>query len=651
MLAPISVPSGPLLRSPELLSITYINTGACRRSQKPGTDREGEGQHQVPTAGHWKPPLDISRAKLGGEVWRDGMVSSCLWRACLRAEVPPFQVAWWRQVAASITKEKFSAREQANFDMGEMAASEDVEDEADLAYLAGMSNHSFRTFNYSYAGSTTLTATSSLHRAYRASQSWRSLFRIDQVLQGKRPPAVSDTQAQGLLNACKKVRFRARPAAKEEGIIAAARRLHNDPELQLRRPGQRDAMLATMGPRAPEQVIVILATGSGKTLVFMVGAILAGAETTILILPTVALRGNMLGRFTKVGLKHHVWRPGSKKSAPIVVVSAEAACTEAFLEYANRLSDRQCLDRIVIDECHLTITASCYRRSMSQLAWHVRQIRTQTVWLTATLPPIYQELFFEHNKLVRPHIVRESTNRPNIRYIVRQERGLGNLYLFKSERDRVIIYCQTKALVAELADMLGCSSYTAESGTEEEKMAILERWLTAADSPITIVATAALGRGFDYPHVRLVIHVDAPSLLTDFSQESGRAGRDGEVAESIILLSAAWQPQLGRPVAADKEAMQLYLMQEYCSRGVLSQFLDSKADWRWCMEGEELCSVCPEHHAQCRPPTLEFHLPRPVRDETEAGQDRDDNGSGDLGTIKRRLIVNRPLKWRISLNF
>ncbi|KAL5611020.1 hypothetical protein FOBRF1_007137 [Fusarium oxysporum] len=285
----------------------------------------------------------------------------------------------------------------------------------------------------------------------------------------------------------------------------------------------RDAMLATMGPRAPEQVIVVLATGSGKTLVFMVGATLAGAETTILILPTVALRGNMLGRLDKVALKHHVGRPGSKKSAPIVVVSAEAACTEAFLEYANRLSDRQCLDRIVIDECHLTITASCYRRSMSQLAWHVRQIRTQTVWLTATLPPIYQELFFEHNKLVRPHIVRESTNRPNIRYIVQQERGLGNLYLFKSERDRVIIYCPTKDLVAELADMLGCPSYTAESGTEEEKMAIIERWLTAADSPI-IVATSALGPGFDYPHIRLVIHVDAPSLLTDFSQESVQPG-------------------------------------------------------------------------------------------------------------------------------
>ncbi|KAK2924479.1 hypothetical protein FoTM2_014757, partial [Fusarium oxysporum f. sp. vasinfectum] len=212
MLAPISVPSGPPLRSPELLSITYINTGARRRSvflwekmvmiyvrYSKSQEQTGEEKDNIrflpPAVGNLlltylafvlplrqaflrqsKPGALLSPylwSKLGGEVWRDGMVSSCLRRACVRAEVPQFQVAWWRQVAASITKEKFSAREQANFDMGEIAASEEVEDEADLAYLAGMSNHSFRTFNYSYAGSTTLTVTSSLHRAYRASQSWR----------------------------------------------------------------------------------------------------------------------------------------------------------------------------------------------------------------------------------------------------------------------------------------------------------------------------------------------------------------------------------------------------------------------------------------------------------------------------------------------
>ncbi|KAH7189860.1 hypothetical protein DER44DRAFT_679617 [Fusarium oxysporum] len=169
-----------------------------------------------------------------------------------------------------------------------------------------------------------------------------------------------------------------------------------------------------------------------------------------------------------------------------------------FVCFQKQDNDRQRLDRIVIDECHLTITASYYRRSISQLAWHVRQIRTQTVWLTATLPPIYQEFFFEHNKLVRPHIVRESTNHPNIRYISYWTRT----DLFKSEQDRVIVYCPTKDLVAELADLLGCLSYTADSGTEEERGVIIERWLTAADSP-AIIAILALGPRFDYPHIML----------------------------------------------------------------------------------------------------------------------------------------------------
>lgn len=65
--------------------------------------------------------------------------------------------------------------------------------------------------------------------------------------------------------------------------------------------------------------------------------------------------------------------------------------------------------------------------------------------------------------------------------------------------------------------------------------------------------------------------------MTDFS-ESGRAGRDGKVAESIVLPSAAWQPQLDRPLGADVEAMQRYLTQQHCSRGIRSQFLDVKSE-------------------------------------------------------------------------
>ncbi|KAH6959554.1 hypothetical protein BKA56DRAFT_449155, partial [Ilyonectria sp. MPI-CAGE-AT-0026] len=119
---------------------------------------------------------------LDGEVWRDELVSKCMSQACGRAQVPKFKVAWWRQVAASITKEKFTPKERANFNMEDIAAPEVVEEEEPMADLAVASNHSFRTFNHAYAGSTTLVMSTPLHRAYRASLSWRTLFQVEELL-------------------------------------------------------------------------------------------------------------------------------------------------------------------------------------------------------------------------------------------------------------------------------------------------------------------------------------------------------------------------------------------------------------------------------------------------------------------------------------
>jgi superfamily II DNA or RNA helicase len=459
-----------------------------------------------------------------------------------------------------------------------------------------------------------------------------------------------------MVTACKKARFRTRPRATERDLVAVARKLYNDPDLQLRRPGQRDAMLAAMGTHAAEQVVVVLATGTGKTLIVMAAAALEGARTTILILPAVALRTNMMERFGEVGVEARLWAPGESKAAPLVVVSAEAACTRSFLDYAHRLEGQQRLDRIVIDECHLTVTAT-YRKSMMQLGSFVRQIRTQSVWLTATLPPAFEEAFIRRNLLVRPRMVRESTNRANIRYSIRRYEGPGGLCGRVAElvrtlleggsssdgkaisvggggdEARMIVYCPTLTLLGELAKELDCPMYTGDQDTmgEEEKEMVLGQWLGPVGSPV-IVATSALGVGFDYPHVRWVVHAGAPRRITDFSQESGRAGRDGRQAESIILLSGAWRPNA--PADGDEESMQLYLTEQHCLRAVMSQFLDQAQDWRWCMEEEdELCGACPQHRTERRPPGLLLYRRAPstaVTDGADIGPARA-RGGWDAG--------------------
>jgi superfamily II DNA helicase RecQ len=132
----------------------------------------------------------------------------------------------------------------------------------------------------------------------------------------------------------------------------------------------------------------------------------------------------MLRRFYAVDIQYLIWSVDCKQTASLIIVSAEAACSQSFLEYTHVLVSKQKLDRIVLDECHLTITARDYRPYMAELGWYVRQVQTQTVWLTATLPPVMQEEFIEHNKLVQPRIICKSTNRPNIQYLVSLEAGL-----------------------------------------------------------------------------------------------------------------------------------------------------------------------------------------------------------------------------------
>src|SRR5277367_3694867 len=148
-----------------------------------------------------------------------------------------------------------------------------------------------------------------------------------------------------------------------------------------------------------------------------------------------------------------------------------------------------------------------------------------------------QEEFIEYNKLVRPQIIRESTNRPNIQYLVSSETGAGSLVqkaadlirsswprgdIFDHGQDKIIVYCRRRDEVRELGELLECPTYTSESGSEEEKGAIIAGWLGDAQLPV-IAATRALGVGFDYPLGAIVtaIHLESgakPHTTQNFSR-------------------------------------------------------------------------------------------------------------------------------------
>ena len=79
-----------------------------------------------------------------------------------------------------------------------------------------------------------------------------------------------------------------------------------------------------------EQVVVIMATGEGKSLLFMLPCIIPDAGETILVLPLVSLRGDLLRRVGELGTDYLVWSPSKQRDAPLVFVTVEEACTEQF---------------------------------------------------------------------------------------------------------------------------------------------------------------------------------------------------------------------------------------------------------------------------------------------------------------------------------
>jgi superfamily II DNA helicase RecQ len=171
-----------------------------------------------------------------------------------------------------------------------------------------------------------------------------------------------------------------------------------------------------------EQVVVVLGTGEGKSILFMLLYILPDTGITILILPLVSLCGDLLRQVRELAIDHWVWTLHETRTAPLVFVSAKAARTKAFRAYAYKLAATGSLGQIVLDEAHFTVTASEYRAAIVDLAL-IRGVRTQFVYLTATLPLTLQAQFEVQNNLINPKIIRASTNQQNLFYIVERVTG------------------------------------------------------------------------------------------------------------------------------------------------------------------------------------------------------------------------------------
>jgi RecQ family ATP-dependent DNA helicase len=370
---------------------------------------------------------------------------------------------------------------------------------------------------------------------------------------------------------------------------------------------QREAIEAIVA--GASHVVAVMPTGAGKSMLFMLPAWAEQGGTTVVVVPLIALRGDMVRRCRKLGISCAEWesrRPPD--AAAIVLVTPESAVGEEFATFLNRLRATRQLDRIVIDECHIVLNRRYdFRKDMQRLG-KLAAAETQMVMLTATLPPSEEDELFRRMYVDQEQVAlfRAATARTNVAYRVikigkevkkkevgEMVLGMVRQKLRKHRQGKVVVYGNSVAKVKELAQKLDCHAYHHKA---VGKASMLDDF--AAGRKRVIVATSALGMGVDIPDIRCIVHIDWPFTVLDYAQESGRAGRDGLRSEAVMMVQEGQQ----RPAEDKQEEVEQRLVGAYvegvdgaarCRRVVLDGYLDRRETERVaCEEGEEKCDVC-----------------------------------------------------------
>ena len=365
---------------------------------------------------------------------------------------------------------------------------------------------------------------------------------------------------------------------------------------------QRKALKAIVA--GTRRMMVIMGTGRGKSLLFMLPAKVSKGGLSIIIVPLNSLRDDMKRRCDEAGIESEEW--SSKRpsfGARIVFVTPESAVTKSFARFIEMRNMAGGVDRIVIDECHMML--DCDERWRPKMLEVIMMMDkgVQVIFLTATMRPKDEVDFFDKMGLVEEEVMtlREKTTRGNVEYGVleydakdemKEIRGLVERKLVEHVVGKLIIYCDNISKGNRIADEVGGQIYNAQIGDEKLKKRVLKR-MREGDERVW-VATNALGVGIDIPNIRVVIHIGVKEKMRDYVQESGRAGRDSERSEGIIMRSVQKfsREVIGIGERWVEEEMREYVKGEVCRRKVIDREMDGRGDRMGCEVGELRCDVC-----------------------------------------------------------
>jgi ATP-dependent DNA helicase RecQ len=318
------------------------------------------------------------------------------------------------------------------------------------------------------------------------------------------------------------------------------------------RPGQREACAAALADR---DVLVVMPTGSGKSLCYQLPALLRD-DLTVVVSPLVALMQDQVEALAARGLGDRVALVNAQQDGSANAdVLARAAAGELRLLYVapERFAAPGFLERMgevsvglfVVDEAHcVSQWGHDFRPDYFRLADAARRLDAKAlVASTATATPRVARDVEQRLRLREPLRVATGFDRPNIAFAVARPAGHEKRLriagaLREPEALPAIVYAGTRAgaeeVAGELSAALGEEAVAYHAGLDREHRAGVQRRFLADEARV-ICATNAFGMGVDKANVRTVVHASVPASLEAYYQEAGRAGRDGRPARALLL--------------------------------------------------------------------------------------------------------------------
>lgn len=298
-------------------------------------------------------------------------------------------------------------------------------------------------------------------------------------------------------------------------------------------------------------VLAMLPTGGGKSICFQVPGLVFGS-LTLVISPLISLMEDQVSNLKSRGIRACAISSNlSYREIDILLnnavfgaydflyLSPERIQTSLFKERLKQMP----VKLLVVDEAHcISEWGHDFRPAYKNI--HIIRATLPTLpilALTATATSEVVEDIVLQLKLNRPRIFQGDFQRKNLSYeIIRTGNKLGGILAYCNGKGHMtgIVYCRTRKAVKSLtkvfiAHKLNAAPYHGGM-THDERSKALTGWMNGTYS--LMIATNAFGMGIDKPNVRFVLHYDFPENLEAYTQEAGRAGRDGQEARTIAFI-------------------------------------------------------------------------------------------------------------------